>query len=236
MYQNFKIVANTAAGRMRYLRWLIPQVVACDMVDRYDLWVNTMNKSDIAFMEKCAEKFPKINLIYQPDGVINGIGSINAFYRYTCDEDTIYIKLDDDLIWLEPEFFEKMVRFRIDNPDYWIVSPLVVNNMLSTYILQAKKKLSLNNKKYFQPKVDTLIRDGQFAASLHDWFLQKLNGNTYADLYSGKNPWGLTRFSINSILWYGNDLKEHTGGVKFQVMMKSFSLSSSLQNLDVDAA
>ncbi len=234
MYKNFKIIANTAAGRRRYMRWLIPQVVADDLVDRYDLWVNTTNKEDIAFMEKCAEFFPKINLIYQPDGIVNGIASINAFYSKACDEDSIYIKLDDDLLWLEPGFFEKMVRFRIEHPEFWIVSPLVINNMLSTYILQAKDKLKFNA--YFKPKVDTLIRDGKFAAQLHKWFLSKLETKSYEQLHSGINTWGLTRFSINSIIWYGSDLQKYTGGVKYPVMMRSICLSSNRRNLDVGVA
>lgn len=211
MYKNFKIIANTAAGRKRYMRWLIPQVVADDLVDRYDLWVNTTNKEDIAFMEKCAEAFPKINLIYQPDGIVNGIASINAFYKKACDKDAIYIKLDDDLLWLEPGFFDKMVRFRTEHPEYWVVSPLVINNMLSTYVLQVKDKLKFNT--YFKPKVDTLIRDGKFAAQLHKWFLSKLTTGTYEELHCGYNSWGLTRFSINSIAWYGADLQTYTGGV-----------------------
>ena len=41
MKGNYKIVVNTAAGRRRYLQYLIPFVVSNELVDRYDLWVNT---------------------------------------------------------------------------------------------------------------------------------------------------------------------------------------------------
>ncbi len=107
MIDNYKVVVNTAAGRRRYMQYLIPQVVACDVVDRYDIWVNTNDMTDIAFFQRCAEHFPKINLVYQPDGVVTGIRSINAFYKNCVDQDTIYLKLDDDIVWLEPAFFEK---------------------------------------------------------------------------------------------------------------------------------
>ena len=122
MKGNYKIVVNTAAGRRRYLQYLIPFVVSNELVDRYDLW--------------------------QPDGVINGVLSIDAFYRYCCDDDTIYIKLDDDIIWLEPNFFEELVSFRIANPSYFMVSPLVINNDISTYILQSKGLIQF--KEYFE--------------------------------------------------------------------------------------
>ena len=81
MYNNNKIVCNTAAGRRRYMQYLIPQVICSDIVDRYDIWVNTTDKKDIAFFEMLAKKYDKINLVWQPDNTIDGINSINAFYK-----------------------------------------------------------------------------------------------------------------------------------------------------------
>ena len=228
MKDGYKIVANTAAGRRRYMQYLIPQVVTAD-IDRYDIWVNTTNKEDIAFFKKCAEAFPKIRLVWQPDGQVNGISSINAFYRDCCDEDTIYIKLDDDLIWLEPDFFDKMVTFRIEHPEFFVVSPLVINNMLCVYILQAKGKLKLLRKEYFRPVFNYKVSNGAFAADLHDWFLDKLEHNTWKELHCGAVPWGLGRFSINSISWFGADYKKWGGIVpgddeEFQSCIKSTEL------------
>ena len=81
MYSGYKVVVNTAAGRRRYMRCLLPFVLSSPIVDRYDIWVNTLDKLDTAFFEELAKVFPKIRLIWQPDGVVNGIASINAFYR-----------------------------------------------------------------------------------------------------------------------------------------------------------
>jgi hypothetical protein len=79
-----------------------------------------VDKQDIAFFQILTKEFPKINLIYQPDGVVNGIHSINAFYRQCVEKDAIYFRLDDDIVWMEPDMIEKMVRFRIDNPEYFL--------------------------------------------------------------------------------------------------------------------
>ena len=116
MYKNYKIVVNTAAGRRRYMQYLIPYIVSCGIVDRYDIWVNTHNGADIEFFKRVAEKYPVVNLVWQPDGVVNGNKSINAFYKACVELDTIYFKLDDDVVWMEPGLIEKMVRFRVDNP------------------------------------------------------------------------------------------------------------------------
>lgn len=212
MYQNFKIVVNTAAGRRRYMQYLVPPIIEADIVDRYDIWVNTHNMVDIEFFKQLAEKYPKVNLVWQPDGIVNGIASINAFYRDCCDEDTIYMKLDDDVVWFEPELFEKMVKFRVDNPEYFLVSPLVINNALSTYLLQVHDKIKLD-KYYMSICMErTISLDGWFAADLHNWFMDNyLIKNKYNELYVGKHPMGMARFSINCILWFGKDMAEFKG-------------------------
>ena len=206
MYQNYKIVVNTAAGRRRYMQYLIPYVLASDVVDRYDLWINTHNGADIEFFKELAAIFPKINLVWQPDGWVNGNASINAFYKQCVDEDTIYFKLDDDIIWMEDGAIEKMVKFRVDNPQFFLVSPLVINNAQCTYLLQVCNKLKLN--RYYNSAADNLVlwKSGEFASQLHQWFLQKIDDKSLDELHLGSHPMALCRFSINSILWFGKDL------------------------------
>ena len=49
MYNNFKIIVNTAAGRRRYMQFLVPQILAEGIVDRYDIWIHTNDNVDIEF-------------------------------------------------------------------------------------------------------------------------------------------------------------------------------------------
>jgi hypothetical protein len=212
MVDNYKIVCNTAAGRRRYMQYLIPFIVANSIVDRYDIWINTINKQDIEFFKILSEKFSKINLVYQPDGIINGNKSINAFFKQSIEEDVIYFRLDDDIIWMEPNMIEKMVRFRIDNPDYFIVSPLVINNAICTYIMQNTGKIKLD--KYYPARAteNILWKSGEFSAQLHEWFLStQIPDEQYENLYLGKRPIAINRFSINAILWFGCEMKKFGG-------------------------
>lgn len=214
MYNNYQVVVNTAAGRRRYMQYLIPFIVSSDIVDRYDIWVNTHNGADIEFFKRCAKIYPKINLVWQPDGVVNGIKSINAFYLNCIEDNTIYFKLDDDIIWMEPNLIKKMVKFRVDNPDYFLVSPLVINNALSTYLLQERGKLKLDQYYNSRSAHKILWKSGDFAVQLHKWFLNnKLKNNSFSDLYCGKQPMAMTRFSINSVLWFGHEMKKNNGVV-----------------------
>lgn len=214
MYKDYKIVVNTAAGRRRYMQYLIPYIVACPIVDRYDIWINTHNGADIEFFKQVAAKYPVVNLVWQPDGIVNGNKSINAFYKQCVEPKTIYFKLDDDIIWMEPSLIEKMVEFRIINPDYFIVSPLVINNSLSTYLLQTEGKIKLKEYCNADSSHQILWRSGRFAADLHDWFLKKyLYPCRWEDLHIGTKPMGMTRFSINSILWFGDEMAKFRGEV-----------------------
>ena len=214
MYKDYKVVVNTAAGRRRYMQYLIPFIVASDIVDRYDIWVNTHNMADIEFFKRVAEKYPVINLVWQPEGVVNGIASINAFYKGCVEEKTIYFKLDDDIVWMEPDLIEKMVKFRVENPKYFVVSPLVINNSLSTYLLQLENKIQLDRYYNSESSHPILWKSGKFASDLHSWFMNNhLKTGDWSSLYIGKKEMGMTRFSINSILWFGEEMKNFGGVV-----------------------
>lgn len=153
-------------------------------------------------------------MVWQPDGVVAGISSINAFYRKCVEENTIYFKLDDDIVWMEPNAIENMVRFRIDNPEYFLVSPLIINNALSTYLLQVRKKIKLDKYYNSMSAHPVLWNSGEFATQLHEWFLNtQLPFDAYKGLHIGKQPMAMTRFSINCILWFGDEMKKFDGQV-----------------------
>lgn len=214
MYNNYKVVVNTAAGRRRYMQYLIPYIVSCPYVDRYDIWINTHNGADIEFFKQIAEKFKMVNLVWQPDGVVNGNASINAFYKACVEPDTIYFKLDDDIVWMEPGLIEKMIRFRIDNPRYFLVTPLVINNSLSTYLLQLTGKIQLDQYYNAESSHPILWKNGFFASTLHNWFIENyLKTETWETLHFGKKEMGMTRFSINAVLWFGDEMKKFEGMV-----------------------
>lgn len=208
MFNNHTIVCVTASGRRRYMRYLVPQVLSSPWVDRYDIWVHTMDLCDIEFLKQLAVHYPKIRLVWQSEGIIDGMKTINSFYRDCIDSNTIYIKLDDDIIWLDPEFFSKTITFRLEHPEYFLVSPLVINNAKSTYILQVCEKLQLQKYQNAESFGPMLWESSDFALELHHWFLQNyLTTNRYNELFCGAIPIGITRFSINAIAWRGEDMQ-----------------------------
>lgn len=212
MYHNYKVVVNTAAGRRRYMQYLIPYIVSSKCVDRYDIWINTHNCADIEFFKQVAQRYPVVNLVWQPDGVVNGNQTINAFYKACVEPNTIYFKLDDDVVWMEPGLIDKMVAFRVENPDFFLVSPLVINNSLSTYLLEVDGKIKLDDYYEANASHPYLWRSGEFALELHQWFIKNyLKTGKWEELHVGKKQMGMTRFSINAILWFGDEMAKFAG-------------------------
>lgn len=170
MRNGYNIVAVTAAGRRQYMKFLIPHILKSDMIDRYDIWVNTMSKLDIAFFKELENKYSKVNLVYQPDGKINGIASINAFYKYCVDPKSIYLKLDDDIIWMDNNALCTLVDYRINNPEYFLVSPIVINNGLCAYALYNSGKLKLS--RYLKAYMEDVAGwcSPKFSEKYHRWF------------------------------------------------------------------
>lgn len=68
--------------------------------------------------------------------------SISEFYSNAAEEDRIYLKLDDDVIWLENGGIDRVFEFREAHPEYFLVSPLVINNGIGGYLLLDKLGLS----------------------------------------------------------------------------------------------
>lgn len=212
MYNGYQIVVNTAAGRRRYMQYLIPYILACPIVDRYDIWINTHNCADIEFFKQIAAIYPQVNLVWQPDGIVNGNASINAFYKKCIEPHTVYFKLDDDIVWMETDAIEKMVKFRIDNPEYFLVSPLVINNSLSTYLLQTSGKIQLKEYCNADSSHQILWKSGRFSKDLHNWFISNyLSTSKWPELHLGHKIMGMTRFSINAILWFGDEMAKFKG-------------------------
>ena len=207
-----KFICVTPAGRTKYMRYLVPQILISEEIERYDIWLNTTNKYDLDFFEFLSKTFPKVRLIEQPDGVVNGNKSINAFFKNAMDEDAIYIRLDDDIVWIEPDFFTKMRKARLEDKESFLLSPIIINNSICTHLLQQEKKFQYQD---YLPAYSADARtweDPKFALEIHQWFLNLLDKNQEGILRLPEDyTIALNRFSINSISWYGKVMKSFNG-------------------------
>ena len=212
MYGEHKVVCLTPAGRRRYMRLLVPQVLASRIVDRYDLWVNTAVPADLAFFRGLERIDPRVRLVPHPTGAAASVEAIGAFSRLAMDPDTIYVRLDDDIVWLESGFFETLLAFRVAHPEYLMVMPLVLNNAICSNILQTFGKI-VASRHIATTCLDKVgWRDPDFALAFHRFVLDVIRRGEVHRLHCGPVEIALNRFSINCITWFGHDMAM-TGGV-----------------------
>lgn len=216
---NHRVVVVTPAGRQRYLELLVPQVLNymdAGLVDEYQLWVNTVNASDIAYMQALEKEHKgRIILRYLPEGAAYKENlSIHHFFN-GCDEDkTVYVRFDDDVIFLDSkQAFAKLIRFRIYNPRYFLVYGTILNNAIISHIIQRHGDFDLKEDKAGYGCMDSIgWGNGKFACNLHDQILSYLEGQTNIEKNLAKfrmKEWILynyERVSINCISWVGGAL------------------------------
>ncbi|MCX7304430.1 MAG: hypothetical protein NTV73_08825 [Hyphomicrobiales bacterium] len=188
------------------MRLLVPQVLACPFVDRYDIWVNTAEPRDLAFLDALPKLDSRVRLVAQPDGRVDGSRSIGAFHRTAMDEDTIYIRFDDDIIWIQPDFFERHLEFRIARPQYLLTMPLIINNAICSALLGNTHKIAVSRPIKFEVFDRIGYSDGMFAEALHMAFTEVASTGGWGKLHGGAYPIAISHFSINCICWFGRTL------------------------------
>ena len=111
MYKGYKIVCVTPAGRARYMKILLPYILSSPYVDEYHIWVNTPNPEDVKFLRICNERFRKVKLIHLEGETPKGVDTICKFFKTAIVSDTIYIRFDDDIVFIEEGFFERFFHW-----------------------------------------------------------------------------------------------------------------------------
>jgi hypothetical protein len=215
MYLGYRVVCVTPAGRRRYMKLLAPYVLRSPIVDEYQIWANTRDEDDLEFFRCLARADARVTIVEAPDHHVSGTGStIGQFFRGCIDSGSVYIRFDDDIVYLNEGFFETLLKFRIENPRYFIVSPLVINNALCSFISQIRSGRH-SAFGYIRPNVYDGIawQSPVFAYHLHDEFLRQLAANSLGALRFERQEFGLCRFSINCISWLGGQFAEFGGVV-----------------------
>jgi hypothetical protein len=215
MFNNYKVKVLIFAGRKDTMSILIPQI-KCEFIDEIIIGVNTNNQEDLNFIYSLKEKEPKITYLEVPKNIKKCTQeSFRFFYTKMEDEDTIYFKLDDDLIYIEPGYFEKTLKFRCEYPEYICIYPMIINNPLCNYLLRndIPMKYKKDNPGEFMyaswkdPDVaEHLLRlFAQFKNKKELWHIKNFEFGKEQNyhLIGGR----IIRPSINAICFFGKDFK-----------------------------
>lgn len=211
--QTYRVVAVTPAGRKQYMEILLSYILKQrHVIDEYRIWVNTINEEDIKWFEELKLKHDGFVVVeYLPKNMQpNGNTTIYKFFENTIQEDTIYIRFDDDIVWMEDNFIETLVKFRIDNPQYFLVFGNIINNAVIDHIHQK------NGIKYSNYITNNCLckygwKDSNLCEEKHNKFIINLNNNNIQQYKFDRYETIGQRVSINVICWFGKEFKEFSG-------------------------
>jgi len=211
MYKNHKIVVVTPSGRKKYQEILFHYLTKqLDIIDEYRIWVNTHCKFNRDWFRSLAIENSWVTLdIRQKAG---GNHNINQFFNKCIDENTIYIRLDDDIVYLDPDFIKNIVDFRIENPEYFLILGNIINNSICTFLHREKNIIDVNFDMNFYA-MNQLWHNPDYARTIHEIFINDLKNhdtNKYKTINNHVMKF-YKRFSINAICWFGHKFKTFNG-------------------------
>ncbi len=219
MFNNYKIIAVTPAGRKQYLEVLVSYILRDKHIfDKWIIWINTPHQHDISYIENLKSLYPDfVDLVYPAKPLEKGKSRPQSpFFTSTIDPDSIYVKLDDDIVYLHEDAIKILVQYRLDHPKPFLVSSNVICNPTTAYIHQkyGAQNFYIDGEYHristdYENKVRT---DVKFAEYIHKTFINDLLNN---DIEKYKfEEWQIDnyqRFAINLIAWMGSDFNEFKG-------------------------
>ncbi len=201
----------TPAGRRRYLE-ILYKYLKSQRADFavWQLWQNTRDVEDIKYMDKLAAENDWITVV-KPSWPYHDNFSICPFFQFAKREDTIYIRLDDDIVFLSPNFIKELVAKRIEMPQYLFLYPNIINNAVISHLHHRNGLIDFKENAGYSCLDNVGYFNTSFCEKLHKTFINDIKSNKMDNWTKSWNLWILNHFervSINCICWFGKDMRD----------------------------
>lgn len=224
MIGDYRVVVFTPWGReltASLLHRYLKRDHDAGVVDEWHLWMNTDpdQTRDIEYAHELAEQYEWTKTFERPPGEVLWPKQMNTgkFYTYTQDENTIYVRMDDDIVWIEPHAISRLVEYRISNKFPFVVFPIIWNNAVCSHYLQLNEQMPLwwgkvdnhcmNGLGWADPYFAEKIHNHLFYCIEHD-LVDKLFMHTTIQLPVGH------QFSVSSFAQFGSEYKKVHGDLQ----------------------
>lgn len=212
MYLDRKIVVVCPAGRRRYMELLFPYILALrEVVDVFQVWVNTDVPEDLSYIEELQKAYPDFVVLERlPPDVKPNVWSIHYFFRKCVDQQTVYVRFDDDVVCMQGiDEFKGFLEFRIQHPEYFVVYPVILNNAIISFLQKEAGNITTDKHLTYECFCPVGISDPKFAEELHR---QVLDAPDLSKFYLPNRVIEPTaRVSINCISWLGSRFHTFAG-------------------------
>ncbi|MEX2171185.1 MAG: hypothetical protein WD851_17830 [Pirellulales bacterium] len=203
-----RVISVTPAGRRRYMEVLVPHLLRQrHVLQEHHWWLNTDVAEDIAFVRQTCLDHPdffRVNVKPFDSARTHG-DNIWKFFKDFAEPETVYVRFDDDIVWMADDAVERLVRFRQEHRS----PPLVLGNIVNNAVCStAHQKAGLISAQQGVVRSDCLDENGWknplFSRLAHESFLNDLEQGRAEQWTQVEVPIGhAQRFSINVICWLG---------------------------------
>jgi hypothetical protein len=163
--------------------------VMAGVVDEYHLYMNTDPKQerDREYAQELNEEHAWIHLKERPPGLRSlRPKQLNTgrYYRYAIEPDAVYVRFDDDIVYVHEDAIERLVRGKLSSPST-VCFPIIWHNAICSYYLQVLGKIPKDygvvGSAYCMDPIGWA--DPDFAESIHRLLLSHIREDTVEDLF-----------------------------------------------------
>lgn len=219
-----KVILTIAAGRRLSMSGLIPQLLKQEGWDELHIWINTKEDDDVAFLVKLPELDTRIRLKFiKPEVLEEGsggtlvkfekAGNLGKWWPENCtDPDAIYVRFDDDIVFVEEGTVKALVEARLQNPDPYLIFPVIINNGVLAHYLEQEGKIKDPDGHGYTPYVfDPLIWSGEKCIDIHEQFLDVAAEQGPEYFHINNYMIDPQHVSINCMCYFGKDIAQWGG-------------------------
>ena len=165
------------------------KILDLDIVFEYHIWNFSWNEEDYNYISNLNTLHDKIKIKYSPYEKSSRGGEVASkqfayflaeYYNYETYKDCIFVKLDDDICFIDTKWFEKFINGRILSNSFLYSANVVNNNCLES------QKFNLIHTDFLSRRQEILEK----------------NAEKGIETFSSDN-----RLSINFVSFLGSDLK-----------------------------
>lgn len=220
-----RLIVWTPYGRERTVS-LLHQYLRRDhergIVDEYWLCLNTDadQVDDLRYAYELAARYPWIRIKERPEGRPRRTPkqrNTGYFYEYMTDVDTVYVRLDDDIVYVHDDAIERLAAAKLEMRPTMCTHALMWNNAITSWYLQQAGVIPAPGSVtdgYTWPEVGGPFcmdpvgwANGEFAVHLHRLLLDRIDAGTPEDVYLYQDmPLQLgMQFSVSAFASLGAD-------------------------------
>jgi hypothetical protein len=195
------------------------------VIDEIRLWVNTDVQSDLDYFARMEQTHAKITRVPNPGPLNKSLydasrdhyqfsDGIFRFYRHCVEHNTLYVKIDDDICYVHPDFFTNLFANVIarEKTNYACVGN-VLNIPYTSKILQDRGTLDDKfGHSTGDPRCPFACTSGDFAVGLHRQILDIISINDIESVYFDSH-YITGRARIGVMAWTGENFQAFGGRI-----------------------